>query len=140
MRRRTHVLPVIAVFILLAGCNDIVARLAKVSGGAAQVTKAFQQAEITLHQQGLVSNEEHVALQRALIPVAEAGVALDGALRNQPTNAKVLTAVSAALTAVDKLNTDGILRIKNAQAQQTLSLALQSIKSLLLTFQAALGG
>jgi hypothetical protein len=122
------------------GCEQSrLKKLALAADGFSLTVRSFQQAEVVAHQQGLVSNEEHAAMEKALIDVANAGVELDNAVRVAHSRSKATAALGDALASLDKLLSDGVLHVKNPKARQDFQALILSAKGFLATISAAIG-
>ncbi len=125
------------------GCEQSkLKKLAVAADGFSLTVRSFQQAEVVAHQQGFVSNEEHAAMEKAFIDVANAGVELDNALRVAPTRSgkpKAAAALAAALASLDNLLNSGVLHVKNPKARQDLEALILSAKGFLATISAVIG-
>ncbi len=132
------------IFLLVAllfaiGCDQgKLKRIAQAADGFALTVRSFQQAEIAAHAQGLVSQEEHVAIERALLDVANAGIELDSAIRLAQSKPKASAALQAALASLDRLLNEGVLHVKNPKGRQNLEALLFSAKGFLATISAVL--
>jgi hypothetical protein len=100
--------------------------------------RAFQQAEIVAHAQGLVADDEHAAIERALADVARAGLGLGDAIRAARSKPGATQAIDAALAAVDRLLNEGVLHVKNPRARQDLQALVLSARGFLATISAVL--
>jgi len=124
------------------GCEQSrLKKLALATDAFSLTVRSFQQAEVVAHQQGLVSDEEHAAMEKALIDVANAGVELDNALRvaRRGGKPKAAAALGAALTSLDHLLNSGVLHVKNPKARQDLEALILSAKGFLATISAVIG-
>jgi len=84
---------------------------------------AFQTAEISLHQQGKISNRTHRTIQADLKKVAQAGDAVNNVLGQPSAGA----AIDAGILSVLQMINEGILPIGDATTRQELQLAAQLI-------------
>ena len=128
---------------LLAGCEQSKLKKAAAAVDGFSVTvKAFQQAEIVAHQQGLEDDAEHKVLESAISDVARAGGELDNVVRAaggvRVPGPKALAALDQAYATLDNLFNAGVLHIKNPQARQELQALLLSAKGFLATISAVL--
>src|SRR5713101_8213699 len=101
---RRHARAALAVALLaplaILGCESSkYKKVAQAADGFALSVRAFQQAEIIAHAQGLVADDEHAAIQRALADVARAGLALNDAIRAAQSKLGATQAIDTALTA-----------------------------------------
>ena len=110
--------------------------------GFSVAVKAFQQAEIVAHQQGLVDDAEHKALEGAIADAARAGLELDNVVRAangvRVPGPKAIAALDQAYTTLDNLFNAGVLHIKNPRARQELQALLLTAKGFLATISAVL--
>jgi hypothetical protein len=145
-RRGALAIALIVPLLLTAGCEQ--SKLKKVAAavdGFSATVRAFQEAEIVAHQQGLVDDLEHKKIERALADVAHAGLELDNIVRvsepktwGQTSKSQVLAALNQAYATLDNLFTNGALHIKNPKARQDLEALLVSAKGFLATVSALL--
>ena len=124
------------------GCEQSKLKKAAMAADGFSVTvKAFQEAEVSAHQQGLVDDAEHKAIEAAIADMARAGLELDNAVRVASTNTpgpKALAALDQAYASLDNLFNVGVLHIKNPKARQSLQALLLSAKGFLATISAVL--
>ncbi len=135
------------------GCEQSkLKKVAAAADGFSITVKAFQEAEISAHRQGLVDDAEHKAIEAAIADVARAGLELDNVVRvasqprpaldgtNAPTSSKLsgLAALDQAYSSLDNLFNAGALHIKNPKARQELQILLLSAKGFLATISAVL--
>jgi hypothetical protein len=129
----------IAALLFAASCDQgKLKRLAQAANGFALTVRSFQQAEIAAYNQQLVSQDEHVAIQRALLDVANAGIELDSAIRLAQSKPKASGALQAALASLDRLVSEGVLHVKNPKVRHDLETLLLSAKGFLTTISAVL--
>lgn len=125
----------------LTGCPaSTQSKVANAALTASTVVKSFQAAEITSHQQGLVSDADHQFIEREIGNVATVGKALDSCIASATSTAGDVACISTASTAIDQINTDGGLGIKSAQAKQDFQAAMAAFKVALASVSAVLGG
>ena len=91
-----------------------------------------------LHQQGKVSDEEHQRIQNLLLQVGQSGQQLDNYIRAAKDAKGADAQLQAFLSAVDNLNKQGLIGIKNSEAKASLTLAISTIAALSATIAAAL--
>jgi PBP1b-binding outer membrane lipoprotein LpoB len=103
------------------------------------IVQAFQQAEMVEFNAGRISVAEHQALESGIEKVALAGQTVTLALQQGAAQTTALGDVSVLTQAVSDLNTNGVLSVKNAQAQAVLTTALNAIKALLANLQTEVG-
>jgi len=127
------------------GCEQSKLKKAAMAADGFSVTvKAFQEAEISAHQQGLVDDAEHKAIEAAVADLARAGLELDNAVRLASANTAgprpggALAALDQAYASLDNLFHAGVLHIKNPKARQDLQALLLSAKGFLATLSAVL--
>ncbi len=138
---RRHARAALAVALLaplaFLGCESSkYKRVAQAADGFALSVRAFQQAEITAHAQGLIADDEHAAIERALADVARAGLALDDSIHTAQSKPGATQAIDAALAAVDRLLNEGVLHVKNPRARQDLQALVLSARGFLATISA----
>ncbi len=137
--RNILVIGLLVPLLVALGCEQSkLKKVAQAVDGFSMAVKAFQDAEIAAHQQGLVDDEEHRQLQTALADVARAGLELDSDIRAAKMNRNALTAVEQAWTSLSNLYYGGVLHIKNPKARQDLEALLLAAKGFLATISAVL--
>lgn len=132
MRVKKTVLILLVCLFIQACDNADIRKAAKASDDMARGISVALDLDAALIQQGLLSNDEAIAVTSALLDLnrlarefndtARGFKALDGAAK--ASLLQILTSITASL---DKLNTQGVLRIKNAEAQQKFKTALAVI-------------
>jgi hypothetical protein len=103
------------------------------------IVQAFQQAELAEFSAGRISAAEHQALEGGIEKVALAGQTVTAALQAGAAQTTALGDVAVLAQAVSDLNANGVLAIKNAQAQAVLTTALNAVKALLANLQTEVG-
>lgn len=139
--RKTTAIPLVLVLALLsmnATC-DKYRKAGQLARDFAAGVSAFEDAEITLHQTGRVSDDEHRQIQMWVLQVAQAGKTLDQAINDthNATNAK--TSLDAAATALAGLLSSGVLQVKNPDSKAALQASVFTLK-LIIDNIAAIGG
>ena len=114
---------VILISLLLSGfaCNRT--KVAAASRDIAASVKAFQVAEIALHNQGKLSDAEHKNIETYLKGIATAGLAVDSCVLQTST----VTCVDTGIAAANDLINQGLVGVKNPDVKQQLTLAAQLI-------------
>lgn len=127
-------------FLGFTGCpqQDPYRKAAVAAADFAAALKTFQDSEIALHNSGSIDAETHKAIQSVLLDTARAGKQLDQAIRVAKSNPEAWTAVIAAVDALARLQSDGVLHIKNDKARQQLAASLALARSALGALQLAL--
>jgi len=126
--------------LLVLGCEQSkLKKVAQAADGFSLAVKAFQDAEIAAHQQGLVDDEEHRQIQAALAEVARAGLELDSDIRAARDVHTASGAAAQVWTSLDNLYSGGVLHIKNPKARRDLEALLLAAKGFLATISAVLG-
>lgn len=103
------------------------------------VVKALQQAEMDEFNAGHISVAEHQNLEALIGKVGLAGQTVTVALQSGAAQTTALGDVSVLAQAVSDLNTNGVLGVKNPQAQAVLATALNAVKALLANLQTEVG-
>ena len=119
--------------VVLAACPkaSVVRQAAVASQSASIAVQAFQQAEIHSFDAKQVSKEDHLAIQGLLVEVAQVGKTLDTALRQADSDASAIASLSTAVVAIDDLNKQGLLHIKNPDIQAKWTIAMAGAKAAL---------
>ena len=127
--------------VLLAGCAGRGPYHAAVviEHDAVTIVGAFQRAETDEFNASHESLEEHQKLEGLIEKVGLAGQTVNHALQAGESQQTVLGDIKIMVQAVSDLNTNGILGVKNAQAQAVLTTALNAIKALLQNLQTEVG-
>lgn len=139
-RSRKAVVLVICLVLMLAACPkaSVVRQAAVASQSASIAVQAFQQAEIDSFQSGAVSVDDHATIQGLLAQVGQVGKTLDSALRAANDNQSALADVNTAVAAIDSLNQQGLLHIKNKDVQAKWTIAMAGAKAALNSIAAML--
>lgn len=125
---------------MAAGCASAPAartqtQVAQTSLAIAQQLDALQRQEIAAHDQGAITAADHVLWQRSFRSVADAGLALNAALR---AGSGPAPPVQRALAAVDALTRDLLPRVPGDR-RPAMQLALEAVRSALVVAAAAGG-
>lgn len=141
MRRITVICAGLMLALGMVGCTPATqTKVANAVLTASTVIKSFQAAEITSHQQGLITDADHQFIQMELGNVALAGKALDSCVGSATNTAGDLACLSVTGTAIDQINAAGVDGIKSPQAKQEFQAAMAAFKVALASIQAVLGG
>ena len=142
--KRILLIAVMAVFALgLEGCPISTATQQQTANAlhvVSSTTAAFQQAEITAYGQGLIPAEDHQYIESALLTLGRAGKTADACTKGALTKAGLIGCVNLSVTTIDNLNTDGALHLKSTKAKADFALAMVSVKGILTSITAMLGG
>jgi len=131
------------VAIALTGCpasSSQRTQVAQAAQTASTVVVAFQQGEIVAHNQGVVSDADHLFIQKELLTVSTVGKTLDSCILSTTTTAGDIACIQTASTAVDQINSDGGLYIKSANAKADFQAAMAALKISLTAISQVLGG
>lgn len=142
IKRRIGALGIILAVIFLAACpkQDVIRKLAVVSKESSAAIKLFQQNEIQSYNAGLVSKEDHKAVQEILVSVGEIGLALDMHLRIAANDAQALDGLNLAIKDLDVLTVEISEKIKDESTKTKFLIAIAGVRSALSTTAALLGG
>jgi hypothetical protein len=132
-------LALLPLLLLAAACDQSnVKKGAVAADWLSLAVKNFGEAEIIAHQQGLIDDSEHVAINKALIDFGNAGKQLDDAIRAAQSKTTVNDALKRALDTFSALLDEGVFHIKNPQARQSLGAILLAAKGFLVTIAAVI--
>lgn len=95
------------------------------------VVKNFQDGEIALARKGQISPELHKQIEHQIEKVGLAGETLVKAMQTGASRDSVLGDFQAAATAVSDLQTNGVLAVKDPNAQATLVALMGAVQDLL---------
>lgn len=143
MKRILSLAGVLSIALMLAGCPATSTQrqqVAQAAQTASTVVVAFQQGEIIAHEQGVVSNADHIFIQKELKNVSVVGKALDSCILSATTAAGDVACIQTATTAIDQINADGGLYIKSAKAQADFQTSMGALKIALTAISQVLGG
>lgn len=145
---RSFALPVLLVLALCAftGCpksqpgapQDQYMKAAIAAQDFADSLDAFTDTAITLHDNGIIGDDEHRVLMTISLQGSVASKELKRAIGLARSNPDAWTAANAALDSLTRLDSEGILRIKSPDARAKLTLALTSARTALAAVRAAL--
>jgi len=94
--------------------------------------KALQDADIAEFNNGFISADTHLTIERSIEKIAMAGKDLDSTLATaNVTNASIKVKLDAIYTLLDDLNNNGFLGVKNPTAKASLEIALDTIKTII---------
>ena len=93
-----------------------------------------------MEQNGNISAAEDVAIQGYIKQVAQAGLALDTAIKANESNPAVGTQLNNFLAAFQTLISQGVGGIKNAQTKQDLMVVLQGAEAAIAVISSVVGG
>jgi hypothetical protein len=143
-RQTTAVLGVIILALLLSGfsCNQTTStkRLAVASDAISHALLDAQQAIQQGTASGVISAQEAATFQAYLVTVSKAGIELDQSIRAGETATNVSQKVNVFLDAFNKLQTDGLVGIKNPQLKVAVSTAITGAESAVAIIVATVGG
>lgn len=108
-----------------------VTRAAVAADNFVDAVGAFQDTEIVLYEQGFIDEAEHRTIQTLLVDVANAGPQANNAIRLAKSEPELIEAVNFAIEAVQALDEQGVMRIKNPDAKARLRIALMTAKGAL---------
>lgn len=118
----------------LAACAFTCHKAANISHGVAVSINDLQAAEISLHQVGKVTDEEHQALQQGFKEVAQADIAI----RKCIAASGAPGCVDAGIDEVNNLLNSKVTGIKNPDSRQQIQLLGQGLVTALTALKAAL--
>jgi hypothetical protein len=131
------------VCIVMAGCPANVQQRQQAAAAAQNISiivSDFQQGEIASHTAGLISEADHIFIQRELVTVATLGKTADSCILLAVDTPGVVTCLNSASTSIDQINSDGGLYLKSDKAKTTFQLAMIGVKTTLTSIAAVLGG
>lgn len=119
--------------VVLAGCPSSTTqqKAALAAQNASTIVVAFQKAEISSYQAGLIPAADHQFIQAQLGTVGQVGLTLDSCIRTATNAAGTVTCVSTASATISAINAQGGLYIKSADAKQNFQLAMTSLNAAL---------
>jgi hypothetical protein len=132
---------VVLLALFLAGCpaqgpyHDAVV----VEHQAKTLVQAFQQAEIAEFNAGRIALAEHQLIESKFAIVGQAGSTITLALQQGAAQTTVLGDFNVLLQAVQDLNAQGVLGVKNAQSQAVLATALKGLQDVIANLGTILG-
>lgn len=131
LKRSSAVVLVLTLALLSAGFQcDRYKKAASLSRDFAAGVSAFQDAEIILHNEGKISNDEHQTLETLIIQTARAGKVMDQAIQDAHNGKTVQASVDAAAVAASGLLDSGVTQVKNPEAQAELKSAALALKTI----------
>jgi len=138
-RKQLFILPVMMILLMGMSKCDRYAKTGQLARDFAAGVSAFQQAEIVMHNQGKISDPEHVAIQDAILQTAQAGKDLDRAINQVHSAPDARAALDAALMNVQTALNDGVAHVKNPDAKASLQTSIVLLRSILDNIR-AIGG
>jgi hypothetical protein len=139
MLRRTHHIPIIVALIFTVGCAS--AALRKTAVLNLELARGVSRVQVTVetaYKAGEIPASTYVAFQQAFLKSANAGLALNQAIRESDERQAMLQVV-AFTRAVDTLIDTEVIKIPEP-ARGRVALALEALRTILITLTATLGG
>lgn len=139
-RRRIATLAVLFIVLAQAGCGAEAAKKFAVASStfASGLENAQQALEIAVVA-GQIGQEELDRINPQLSRVAEAGLVLNNAIRNNQSNPNVSVQVNNVITALNELVSSGVAGIKNENVKLSVSLALTGARSAIAIIASVVG-
>jgi len=129
----------LAIAVSAPSCSDSSLRQASVViNDFANSLEKVQDAEIIAHNQGFVSQSDHVAIQATIENLATYGQSAVTAIRVQKSKVGAIAAIDSALVEIDKLLNKGLLGVKNEQSKAGLTALILAVRGTLTTAKALL--
>ena len=126
--------------LMMAGCNGTTAqKLSQASVAFSQALLTFQQGEQLAVSAGKISPAEDVAIQKELVSVGQAGLALNQAIRANETAPNVSAQLDAVIVAINSLIQNGVLGVKDANTKQELQVALTGAEAAIAVVASVVG-
>lgn len=135
-----RILPIVALLLLLApttGCNDDqLKKAAKTAATIADLIQATADVRDALLSQGLIDNQEALALTKSLADLnlvnqefnAQVLETKQSGVFDQEARIKLRVLLGNVIGSIDRLNQQGVLTLHNEEAQRRMSLAVRSIQ------------
>lgn len=129
---RSWFLLAVATVIFSAGCNGTAYHKAVVAEhDFKSAVKAFEDAEVGEFEAGNVSIEDHTAIQKGVVDVANAGQQLTVLLQENASRQTVAQQLSNVDSLLQNLLSSGVAHVKNDKTRGDLELALQAIQDII---------
>lgn len=131
----------VALLLPLMGCPSAsLQKAAQASENAAIIVQGLETAEIAAHSQGLIPDADHLFIQQQVQTLAAIGKTTDSCIAASGANAAAVVCINTALTQVQKIQANGGLYLKSAQAKNDFSLAMSGVEGVLVSIETVLGG
>lgn len=139
--RQRKLVPVVALFLLLlpgVACREDQLRdAAKTAATIADLITATADVRDALTDQGMISNQEALALTKALADLnlvnqefnAQILETKQSGVFDQEARIKLRVLLGNVIGSIDRLNQQGVLTLHNEEAQRRMSLAVRSIQT-----------
>lgn len=139
-RRRIATLAVLFIVLAHAGCGAETAKKFAVASStfASGLENAQKALELAVGA-GQISPEEIAVINPQISRVAEAGLVLNNAIRNNQSNPDVSVQVGHVITALNELVSSGVAGIKNENVKLSVSLALTGARSAIAIIASVVG-
>jgi len=131
---------VLVVILACIGCNASTAqKLAQASDVFSKALLTFQQGEQLAVQQGRISAQEDIAIQKALVQVGQTGLALDKAIRANESAPNVATELNNVIDAINTLIQQGVGGVKDANTKLELQTILTGAEAAISVIASVVG-
>lgn len=124
-----------------AGCPSSTAK--KLAVASQSISHALLNAQLAARQgvtDGVISPTDEAQFETFLVKASQAGMVLDGAIRQNQSATDVSQQVNSFLDAFNQLNTQGLAGIKNKNLQLTISTILNGAETSVAIIVATVGG
>jgi len=130
--------------LVMTGCPSLNStqrqQAAQASENVTIVLVAAQKAEITAHEQALISDSDHVFIQQQFLTVARLDKATNDCILKATDTHGTVACLTTATVTLDQINAEGGSFLKSAQAKQQFTFTLLSIRTTLSSIAQVLGG
>ncbi|MBC8029125.1 MAG: hypothetical protein H7Z16_03360 [Pyrinomonadaceae bacterium] len=142
---RLHVLGLIVFSLLLTACpqdnpNDPLRKYAKAVDNMAGAINSMIKAKRSLASNGRISPAEDLTLTKALLVANEAVTVFHTRVKSltvapdASTKAELITMLNNVTTAIDNLNSQGVIGVSNADSKSKLARFIATIKAAIAVF------
>lgn len=142
---RLHVLGLIVFSLLLTACpkdnpNDPLRKYAKAADDMAGAINSMIKAKRNLATDGRITPAEELALTRALLVANEAVTVFHqrvkslNAAPDAATKTELMTLLNNVTTAVDNLNSQGVIGVANSESKQKLTRFIATLRAAIAIF------
>lgn len=134
MKRKVSLSAGIIVLALLSMefvCQGSYAKAGQLAKDFAASVLVAQQVEIQAHNSGFIDDSTHQSVQRELVQVADAGIALDKAINLNQSAAGALQEITVIRQLLSDLSNNKLSGIKNENTKIALQAALLTVQTII---------
>jgi len=136
-------LALLSVVLVLTGCPMSTTQRGKVAQAADTVSVVvldFQQGEVISHGAGLITDDDHLFIQRELLAVSRLGKTTDACILSAADSVTTVGCLKSEMATIDQINSEGSIGLKSVKARADFQTAMLGAKAVINGIYTALGG